>query len=78
MFIRYYSSSRLSQFQLSAHLLNLRGLAFYCRRETRNQGFQVRDPLLLLFDLIEARMRSRTLGTAYSHLVPTGIDKAGA
>ena len=56
LFIHHHSSGRLSQFQLGAHLLNLRGLVFYCCRETRNRGFQFRDPLLLLLEFIECRL----------------------
>ena len=78
LFIHHHSSGRLSQFQLGAHLLNLRGLVFYCCRETRNRGFQFRDPLLLLLEFIEFRLGLGALGTAYSHLLPTGIDKARA
>ena len=78
LFIHHHSSGRLSQFQLGAHLLNLRGLVFYCCRETRNRGFQFRDPLLLLLKFIECRLVLGALGSAYSHLLPTGIDKARA
>ena len=63
---------------LGAHLLNLRGLVFYCCRETRNRGFQFRDPLLLLLKFIECRLVLGALRTAYSQLLPTCIDKAGA
>ena len=77
LFIHHHSSDRLSQFQLGAHLFNLRGLALYYCRETRNRTFQVRDPLLLLLKFIEARMRLGALGSAHSYL-PTGTDKGRA
>ena len=78
LFIHHHSSGRLSQFQPGAHLLNLRGLVFYCCRETRNRGFQFRDPLLLLLEFIECRLVLGALRSAYSHLLPTGIDKVRA
>ena len=37
-FVYHHSWGGLSQFDLGAHLLNLRGLVFYCCRETRNRG----------------------------------------
>jgi len=64
LFIHHHSSRRLSQFQLGAHLLNLRGLVFYCCHETRDRGFQFRDPLLLLLKFIERRLGLGTLGSA--------------
>src|SRR5438874_13625441 len=47
LFIYHHSSNRLSQFQLGAHLLNLRGLVFYCCYETGNRALLLRHPLLL-------------------------------
>ena len=41
-------------------------------------AFQFRDPLLLLLEFIEARLGLGALGSAYSQLLPTGIDKARA
>src|SRR5258708_29293914 len=74
--IRHHSSGRRSQFQLGAHLLNLRGLVFYCCYETRNRAFQFRDPLLLFLEFIDFHLRLGALVTAYSHLLLTGIDRS--
>ena len=63
-FVYHHSWGGLSQFDLGAHLLNLRGLVFYCCRETRNRAFQVRDPLLLFLEFFEARLGLGTLGSA--------------
>jgi len=78
LFVHDHSLDRLSQFQSGAHLLNLRGLVFDCCRETRNRAFQVRDPLLLFLEFFEARLGLGALGSAYSHLLPTGIGKGRA
>ena len=69
-----FATTRRAGFRNSnwgAHLL-------YCCRETRNRGFQFRDPLLLLLEFIEARLRLGAPGTAYSHLLPTGIHRGRA
>ena len=70
--------SRSGRFLLRTYSLDLCGLLFYCRRETRHRVFQFRDPLLLLLEVIEARFGLRGVGTAHSHVLPTGIDRTGA
>jgi hypothetical protein len=76
--IYYDSSGRLSHFQLSANLLNLRGLIFYRCCETRNRSFQFRDPLLLFLEIIEVHLGFGALGIAHSKLLPAGRGNVGA
>ena len=70
--VHHHSSGRLLQFQLGAHLLNLRSLIFYCCHESRNRGFQFRDRLLLFLEFFEACLGLGAVRTAYSHLLATG------
>ena len=53
----------------------MRHLIFYCCYETRNRGFQFRDPLLLVLEFIDFHVRLGALGTACSQLRRTAIDE---
>jgi hypothetical protein len=55
----------------------LRGLVFYCCRETRNRVFQFSDPLLLLLEFTGFHLGLGALGTACSQL-RTAIHKGRA
>src|SRR5438874_6344225 len=70
--------SRSGRLKLRTYSLDLCGLLFYCCRQTCHRVFQFRDPLLLLLEVIEARFGLRGVGTAHSHVLPTGIDRTGA
>src|SRR5438874_3670449 len=67
--------SRSGPFLLRPYSLDLCGLLFYCRRETRHRVFQFRDPLLLLLEFIDLRLGLGALMTAYFQLRPTCIDQ---
>src|SRR6202035_4181497 len=69
---------RLLHFKLGTHFLDLRGLLFYCCRETRNGVFQFRDSHLLFLEFTEHGLRVRALGTACPHLFSRSIHRVSA
>ena len=70
--------SRSARFQLRADFLDLRGLLFYCCRETRNGVFQFRDSLLLFLEFTARSLRLCRLWTAPPELFSRSIDKVRA